>query len=485
MPVLYEELAGSPTIELNKGDITGTRRVKIAWSDITNFANEIFPDPFLTGYLYGAYLPGFPWAIATGIKVKPFVDTLARYNIADWTAWYDWAEVEVSYGVPKWENTKNTGNGPEGKDMQDIPFYAHKVHCGGEFITFPAKSTAWQVVANANVVDKQGADLYTVLGGSTLLTGITDASTTIVVKGVALPQQKNMYLVMQGMFSDFSQVTAVALNKNNTGLSFTVVRGASISGAAGVPAAFPVGTQVQFVTPTATTEAQVGTAGVASSVIVPMIEHTLEWDFVQNPPWAAIRSTMGKVNATAFAGMPAETGLFLGAEASQQVTITGLKPWKLSYKISEKNQNAADPKNPMGWNHFMRPNGDSAGQFQRLVKTVPFVFGVGGAGGAPSVKIVQNMNATQQFMKVANTGPPLPQQGQFSVTIGDEIIIITGIITAGSPGVYGCIRGCSGTTAAAHAAANAKLGFDVTNLATQIGTGVYDSANFSYLFPGF
>jgi hypothetical protein len=373
--------------------------------------------------------------------------------------------------------------------MQDIPFFSHKVHCGGEFITFPAKSTSWQVVANAVAVGAPpGAPIFTVLGGSKLTADITNTDTAINVKGVALPQQKGIYLAVGnlggvgGFAPEFMQVTGQILNKNNTGFIFTVTRGATIGGVTVAARSFASGTTVSFVTPTATDAAQVGTTGVASSVIIPMIEHTLEWDFVQKPPWSAIRSTMGKVNATKFAGMPPETALFLGAEASQQVTITGLKPWKLSYKISEKNQNAADPKNPQGWNHFMRPTGDNAGQFGRLIKTVPFVFGKGaflGVNGNPGVQLVADMNATQQFLKVSDTGLPFPQQGQFTIDISGEIIIVTGIVTAGAPGTWGCIRGCSGTTAAPH---SALFGI-VPRPIFQVGGGIYDSANFSYLFP--
>ncbi len=99
-------------------------------------------------------------------------------------------------------------------------------------------------------------------------------------------------------------------------------------------------------------------------IIIPLLEHSLTWNQVPRVPWAAIRSTMGRVNKLTWAGSPPGTLLFAGATASRQTTQFGAKAWKLTYKISEKNlpkpksgagSLPADPA--IGWNHFLRPIG--------------------------------------------------------------------------------------------------------------------------------
>jgi hypothetical protein len=62
MPVAYEELPGSPEIDLERRTGSGRRRIIIAWSDVEAMMDEIFPDPS-TGYLYGAVMPGYPFLV--------------------------------------------------------------------------------------------------------------------------------------------------------------------------------------------------------------------------------------------------------------------------------------------------------------------------------------------------------------------------------------------------------------------------------------
>ncbi len=107
--------------------------------------------------------------------------------------------------------------------------------------------------------------------------------------------------------------------------------------------------------------------------IVPHIEHTLVWNYVQWPPWVSIRAGAGKLNDKLWAGAPAETVLFLGADWEHEYTSSKQQSyWKLTYKFSEKNYNALDPNNPRGWNHFWRPLlnapvGSGGGRYDRLV----------------------------------------------------------------------------------------------------------------------
>ena len=142
MGVPYELFPGHPKINVTRKETTGTMCGRILWSDIQAFVQQIFPNPYLTGYVYGASLPGFPWAVAKGLKIKPWDEKVAPYLSADWTAWHDYAEFEVEYGRPDDDLAKNTpgGNGQT--------FTSYKVHAGGEFVSYPSNTLAWEKDAN-------------------------------------------------------------------------------------------------------------------------------------------------------------------------------------------------------------------------------------------------------------------------------------------------------------------------------------------------
>jgi len=155
------------------------------------------------------------------------------------------------------------------------------------------------------------------------------------------------------------------------------------------------------------------------AVTIPLIEHQLTWPHVAFPPWLAIRQCVGKVNAYPFAGAPAETLLFLGADGDREITNEGIRCWSLDYKLSEKNQNAINPANPQGWNHFLRPDGPSAGQFMRMRKRIP--------GGSTTVTQAAVTGATSIKVKNA-TG--FPRGGKFEILIGTNYYTV--LTTGGS-----------------------------------------------------
>lgn len=107
-------------------------------------------------------------------------------------------------------------------------------------------------------------------------------------------------------------------------------------------------------------------ADLAPGQILPTIEHQFTWHFVPDPPFSAIRSSYGKVNAGAFSGAAKETLLFLGAEASRDITTEGERTWTLDYRFQEKAVKAGDGT-VVTWNHFYRPDADAmANPWQRL-----------------------------------------------------------------------------------------------------------------------
>lgn len=76
MPTAFEELEGSPVVEINDGKFTGTRRFKIAWSDTIAFNGELIGSWAASGstlvFVPGAPFPGIPQAICRSVRYDPF-----------------------------------------------------------------------------------------------------------------------------------------------------------------------------------------------------------------------------------------------------------------------------------------------------------------------------------------------------------------------------------------------------------------------------
>jgi hypothetical protein len=219
------------------------------------------------------------------------------------------------------------------------------------------------------------------------------------------------------------------------------------------------------------------TGGIEAGVTSMTMEHTISWSQVLWPPWAAIRQCLGKTNAYPFAGALADTLLFLGAEAEREFTAKGLKAWKLDYKLSEKNNNAVNPAEPFGWNHFVRPDGKNAGQWQLLLKRPPMVKFDDGEEGIPVTALAADLPAAGVVAAVLDWAN-FPRQGQYRVIIepygdfAEECAVIAGQGT----GNWVLLRGVDGLPPVDH-----PLGSEVWAFPGR----VYDSADLRYLFvPG-
>lgn len=82
--------------------------------------------------------------------------------------------------------------------------------------------------------------------------------------------------------------------------------------------------------------------GIEAGFPVVQTEHQIKWNRVVSPPWDAIQNCMGKVNhdnftsVTRMNGLPRDTLLFLGAEASREIMTNGARAWELTYRFSER-----------------------------------------------------------------------------------------------------------------------------------------------------
>ena len=119
------------------------------------------------------------------------------------------------------------------------------------------------------------------------------------------------------------------------------------------------------------------TQEVSAGIIVPHIEHQITWPRIINPPFTAIRNTIGTVNNAALTfqtgQIAAETLLFLGAEMQREVMSDGTRAWSVGYRFSERRVTSGDENdpgggNPGGWNHFFRSTIRVGSGWYRLVK---------------------------------------------------------------------------------------------------------------------
>jgi hypothetical protein len=465
MPVAYEELPGSPEIDLERRTGSGRRRIIIAWSDVEAMMDEIFPDPS-TGYLYGAVMPGYPFLVAKKVGIRPFVENRPRADVDNWTLWHPWAELNVEYGVPTDDQQQQSGpsgdgTGPGGSSgstggVEDVTFVSHKVKLGGEFLSYPHGGLEWEEKARDPAAG--GASGHTATASKfavTVYESSTLGESKLVVDEFIIPRGKN--LVLANADNTFQATITGFVTRSDRKVEILLTTGIVSD---------PGNTWYIYGKSVGDKDQKAVSEQANATVAVVTMEHDIEWSYVLNPPWSAVRSTIGRVNAYSFAGSPSECLLFLGADCSREVTNKGLKRWRMSYKFSEKNQNHLDPTKPMGWNHFLRPEGDKAGRFQRLGRKVP----VDADGNPPVTILTSGMNATATAMTVNSTAEPWPQEGAFWVKVNSEVMQVNTLV---APGQWYVTRGIKRSTAATHSG---------SDIVTMVTSGMYEVADMRFLF---
>ena len=110
---------------------------------------------------------------------------------------------------------------------------------------------------------------------------------------------------------------------------------------------------------------------------IPTIEHQLTWPYVLYPPFAAMRSCIGKTNSSQLnfqTGVIAPgTLLFVGAELQRQVLSNGIRAWNVGYRFSEKNIRS-DDGTVQGWNVLWNPVSAVFGSLSKggAINTFPY-----------------------------------------------------------------------------------------------------------------
>ena len=287
MPVIYQELEGSPKITMNREGGSATRVVLINWGDINNFILEVFPKGNF-GFPLTASFPGYRWLRAQSIDIEPWFAEAPRGYGEPVNVYVSGARVTVNYAPNKID------------DVEEQTFVEQEISSSAEFLTWPNQGVRWQTTPSGEVV---ACGQYVGKPGTISTSDIDKRKSTLLSE-----------------------------------------------------------------------EIKVG-------IVIPIIERTMTWHYVTNPPWVNIRNCLGKLNDRTWQGAPKETVLFGGFSASRQTTSLGIKAWKLTYKFQEKCLNYPVPKpykklkdgqmvtvtpEPEGWNHFLRPMGLKS-RFDRVI----------------------------------------------------------------------------------------------------------------------
>lgn len=150
MAVAYEELAGSPTLVLDRDGGSAQRVVKIAWNQVKAFGLEVFPAGNL-GFPLTASFPGFPWLRAQSMKVEPWNPekpdgnggTINTYTVGG-------AKVTIDYAPNKTEDGEKGDNPGDADGADEIIFLENEINFGGEYLVWPNQGVRWESKPDLN-----------------------------------------------------------------------------------------------------------------------------------------------------------------------------------------------------------------------------------------------------------------------------------------------------------------------------------------------
>lgn len=137
----FEELAGSPTLDIAVDRSRGTRTAKIRWQDITALRDYLF----ISNFSFSKEMPTFTFLRARSMHVEPWLkdkdkigypDSSGDSSLNDYDLLntYGYAEVRIEYETPRWQ--PDQGNDP-------TKLLTHRWAAGGQFMTVDSAGLAW------------------------------------------------------------------------------------------------------------------------------------------------------------------------------------------------------------------------------------------------------------------------------------------------------------------------------------------------------
>lgn len=97
-------------------------------------------------------------------------------------------------------------------------------------------------------------------------------------------------------------------------------------------------------------------ADINSTVLIPLSQIRIQWDFVDDPPIGRLEDLVGKLNSDPFLGSPPETLLFENYEISESFRAAALNPHTNRVIVNFAARKIHDGPNIRGWNHDYREN---------------------------------------------------------------------------------------------------------------------------------
>lgn len=140
MGVAREELAGSPTVEMETDKTSVTAEWRVAWQDRFTFAKEFLPVPVMQPYNIfvapRARYPGIPGCVADKISIAPWDPESPRGDGSEPNFYPGGARVKVVFNTI----------------VHDEAWQKVSVSMSGEFLELPASGLAWDVPGSAEQV---------------------------------------------------------------------------------------------------------------------------------------------------------------------------------------------------------------------------------------------------------------------------------------------------------------------------------------------
>jgi len=159
----FEELEGSPTIQISDRGVTGTRVFRVAWSDWRSFAEELIGGFSRVGgtvtFREGKPFPGLPQALVTEVRVQPMdpanPDGTGLAGPASATNSYTEGGAKLTVRYATRENDQ-TGDGSQFQGILPGTLLTYSQDLGSELLAVPGTSWQWasdakQVKADLNV----------------------------------------------------------------------------------------------------------------------------------------------------------------------------------------------------------------------------------------------------------------------------------------------------------------------------------------------
>mgnify|MGYP000446911663 CR=1 FL=1 len=161
MAVTTCEMAGSPSGGYDGNNLQRKRKVRVAWSDIVSYEQELMPTSSVTGNQntsgISASYPGFSGLRVTGFSWAPLAGDNSKTDEEDTygVMKYEYAVFDITYGVPKGDTGSENPENQNPPDYDPVQLLTHSFESGGEVLTLPNTKLKWADVSPDRLLSEE------------------------------------------------------------------------------------------------------------------------------------------------------------------------------------------------------------------------------------------------------------------------------------------------------------------------------------------